>query len=160
MRHQHLFAWLGPLLLAATLCALPGCQRGSGRADVGTVWGKVLFKDEPLPGGTIHFIHSKTTKTSLWIRSDGGYSGEIPAGPAKVAIETDSVKYTDRDTMFKKWRERKPDLAGKKQKALDLPVDLPRLVYTPIPARYSDPNQSGLTCEIVEGAQRHDFTLE
>jgi hypothetical protein len=160
MKKHHRLLGLALGLLAALLPLLPGCAQGSGREGIGTVWGKVIFKGEPLPGGTIHFIHSKTSKTSLWIQSNGTYSGEIPVGAAKVAIETESVKYTDRDTMLKKWRERNPGLAGKKQRSLDLPADLPRLVYTPIPDRYSDPDKSGLTYEVTEGAQRHDFEIE
>ena len=147
-------------LLALALAACAGCGRGSGREGVGSVWGTVYFRGEPLRGGTIHFVRSKKDKTSLWIRANGTYSGEIPVGPARVAVETDSVKYTDRDTMFRKWQERNPNLARKKQPKLDLPLSAPRMVYTQIPDRYCDPEKSGLTFEVQGGEQKQDFELE
>jgi hypothetical protein len=160
MSHSPLSPRLCLLLLALALPSVPGCSGGSGREGMGTVSGTVLYRGEPLRGGTIHFILGKKEKTSLWIRGDGTYSGEVLVGSARVAVETESVKYTDRKTMLKKWQQRNPELAGKKQAALDLPVSLPTLVYTPIPERYSDPDKSGLTCEVTRGAQRHDFELE
>jgi hypothetical protein len=150
---------LGLVAAVLALAALAGCRRGSGRENAGTVWGTVYFQDRPLPGGTIHFVRSKADKTSLWIRGDGTYSGEIPVGQAKVAVETESVKFTDRDTMFKLWRDKNPSLAGKKQKRLDVPRDAPKMVFTRIPDAYANPETSGLTCEVVAGEQKQDFTL-
>lgn len=146
------------VLAATALVLLPGCGSRPSRPGRGTVWGKVLLEGEPLQGGVIHFVQGDKKVAALWISAAGIYSGEIPTGPTKVAIETDSVKYRDRAAMLEKWKEKNPDLIEKKKKELNLP--LPKFIYREIPEHYTDPDKSGLSVDIVAGEQRHDFKLQ
>jgi hypothetical protein len=157
-----------PLAYSLTLIVMPvvflapGCARTSGRTDMGSVQGTITYEGSPLRGGTIHFIQSRKTKISLWIRADGTYSGDVPLGPAKVAIETESVQYKDREFMLKKWQETVgPNLVHKKKQQVVLPGEpAEKMVYTRIPERYSNPEQSGLRVEVHAGNQQCDFALE
>jgi hypothetical protein len=154
------------ICLIVVFAGLPGCSKSPARPDVGLVYGKVTIHGEPL-SGTIHFVQDdkadpkKKKHTTLWIRGDGTFGGEVPIGYALVAIETDSAKYKDRDYMLKKWKETvNPTLVKKKNQKVEIPgYSPPAVVYVKIPEKYNDPNQSGLHCEITTGEQRVDFDL-
>src|SRR5436190_387799 len=92
--------------------------------------GKVFFKGQALPGGTVTFV-SKDGKTSVSaaIGADGIYKAVVPAGEYRVAVST----------------------AAKK--------DDPKK-YVPIPAKYGDPEKSGLTYSVVKGKQTFDLQLQ
>jgi hypothetical protein len=159
--NRHALVFLpGFLFSAAFLPGLAGCS-SSARSEMGTVWGTVLYKEKPVTGGNIHFVQGKT-KTTLGIRGDGTYSGEVPVGPAKIAIETESVKYRDRDKMLEKWEEEAgPEVVEKKKEKGPRPgLTAAPLVYFPLPDKFSDPEQSGLSFDITSGRQEHDFNLE
>jgi hypothetical protein len=128
---------------------------------MGSILGKVTFQGTPVSGGTIHFIQGDR-KTVLAIRGDGAYSGEIPVGVYKVAIETESIKYRDREKMLEKWQETVgPELVQKKQQVRPTPgTTAAKLIYMEIPSRYNDPAQSGLSYEVTAGKQERDFELE
>lgn len=140
------------------MVACAGCESRPTRPGYGTVHGYVYYQGRPLQGGIIHFLQGEKRLAALWINSAGIYSGEIPVGEASVAIETESVKFRDRDYMLKKWQEKNPGLAKKKKK--DVPVPMPKLIYQEIPERYSDPALSGLNVTVAEGVQRLDFKLD
>ena len=127
----------------ATLCALVALL-GLGLAsraeekpkEVGKIEGKVNFKGQPLPGGTVSFHPEKGKPFVAQLQEDGTYSvKDVPVGAMKVAVETESVKKGD-----------KPPKDGKK--------------YVPIPRKYADPNTSGLTYKVVEGNQTLDIELQ
>src|SRR5262249_13754840 len=131
----------------------------------GIIQGKVYCKKgeerAPLTGGTIHFVQ-RDKKTTLWIRGDGTYSGEVPVGQYKVAIETESIKYRDREKILEKVREEVgPEVAERKQQVRPTPgLTAAKLTYVEIPSRYNNPEQSGLSYEVTAGKQERDFDLE
>jgi hypothetical protein len=150
------------LLLATVVPFLPGCAPPWQRSDTGIIWGKVNYKGGPLTGGNMHFVQDGQKKAALAIRGDGTYSGEVPVGQYKVAIETESIKYRDRDKMLEKWQEEVgPELVQRKQQERPTPgLTAAKVIYVEIPARYSDPEKSGLSYEVTAGKQERDFNLE
>jgi hypothetical protein len=141
----------------------PGCSSRTGRQNTGVITGKVMYQGAPLPGGAIHFIQGEEQWGGFPIRGDGTFVAEVPVGPAKVAVETQSAKNQgSREEMMKKWREAAgPEYVHLKQEKMVLPPSsAPTVVYKEIPARFSDPDKSGLTHEVVPGEQQRDFELK
>src|SRR5438045_4067984 len=94
------------------------------------VGGKVTFDGKPLPGGTVTFV-TKDGKTS------------VPAkiaedGTFKATVPTGSYRITVSPVAKK---------------------DDPKK-YVPIPAKFGDPDTSGLTYEVKAGAQTFDIELK
>jgi hypothetical protein len=121
----------GRLALAASALVLAGC------AGKGQVSGKVKYKGQPLPAGTITFFDRANHAVSSAIDPDGGYSVEqVAAGPVKVSVVTPMPIY--------------------------MPGDKPPPGPPPptLPAKYADREKSGLDWEVKSGAQTHDFNLE
>ncbi len=121
----------GRLALAASVLLLAGC------AGKGQVSGTVKYKGKPLTTGTITFYDRANQAVSSAIGKDGTYSVEqVAAGPVKVAVVMPMAIY----------------MAGEKPPPGPPPPTLP--------AKYSDPEQSGLGWEVKSGAQTRDFNLE
>ncbi len=97
-----------------------------------TVSGHVTFDGQPLQGGTITFSSPKTGIGTAVMIGGGGYvTNRVPIGPNVVTIETESLLFGN-------------------QKA-----------YVRIPAKYSDPSQSGLEVDIKAGVNENvDFALK
>jgi hypothetical protein len=159
MKHRLLVI----LVLLPGLWTLLGCSPRTARKDTGIVTGKVIYQGEPLPGGAIHFFWGNNQSRGVAIRGDGSFVAELPVGPVKVAVETDTAKYHgNREDMMKLWR----DTAGedfvhmKQEKLPGPPSSAPKVVYKKIPAYYADSNKSGLTYEVLPGEQQRDFELK
>jgi hypothetical protein len=133
---------LGLWLLALTAV---GCGGGQG-----TVSGRVRFRGEPLPSGRVTFVCEGGDKPVLTADvRDGAYTiPGAPVGPAKVAVATYPVRTTPVPNM-------PPDV---------LPPGggpaAPAGKYVALPARYGDPEQSGLSYTVRKGHQTHDIDLE
>jgi hypothetical protein len=98
------------------------------------VMGKVTYKGQPLAGGTITFVSKDgKAKVAATITEDGTYKATVPAGEYAVAISTEVLK--------------------KKADPKDPPKPLPK-----IPAKYGDPQTSGLTVVVKEG--KNEITIE
>jgi hypothetical protein len=153
---------LAILLLVTISVTLSGCARQTGRKSTGIVTGKVTYKGEPLPGGSIHFFMADGPEFAFMIRSDGTFVAEVPAGPATIAVETESAKYKgSRAEMMKKWRKvAGPEYVHMKRETAPSEPFGPTIAYREIPERYSDPGQSGLTHDVVPGPQQRDFELD
>jgi len=137
------------LLLLSSTCA--GCS------SKGIVSGKVTYRGKPLPAGTVIFVTQAGGGFSANIR-DGEYRVErLPEGPAKIAVSTPAntahlkgliAKMQPPPEMRKKAR---PD-----QPAEEPPADVPTVQ---IPARFQDPEKSGLTYTVKSGSQKYDIDL-
>jgi hypothetical protein len=69
--------------------------------QTGTVSGKVVYKGEPLRGGSIYFTGEKF-KTSAKIDPDGTYiARKLPVGPLKVRILSKAIAIPKKYTSFK-----------------------------------------------------------
>ena len=88
-----------------------------------------------MPGGTVKFYPNKGKAITGKLDATGTYAvKDVPLGPARVAVETESVKP-------------KPGAAPKGAK------------YVAIPVRYASPETSGLTYEVSAGKQTFDIDL-
>jgi hypothetical protein len=121
----------GRLTLLASALLLAGC------AGKGQVSGKVKYKGEPLPAGTITFYDRANRAVSSAIGPDGGYSvDQVASGPVKVSVVTPMPIY----------------MIGDKPPPGPKPPTLP--------PKYADREKSGLDWEVKSGAQTKDFNLE
>lgn len=134
-----------PMLLLIPLAA--GC--GGGQAK-GTVSGKVTYRDKPLPSGIVTFIPETGAPVHADIQGDGSYRmSNAPLGPVKIGVQTKSAQ----DAAPSSPMPRNPTDYGKLQSAM---MDKESL----IPAKYTDPNNSGLTYTVTKGKQQHDIDLK
>jgi hypothetical protein len=118
------------LLLAA------GCGR-----PMGDVSGTVTFRGEPLALGTIAFINLDGSVAQGNIE-DGLYRiAKVPVGAAKITVSAHPSPIP-------------PNMLANVQAA---PAYHKKFV--PIPERYQDADQSGLTYTVVRGKQTHDVPL-
>jgi hypothetical protein len=101
-----------------------GCgSRPPGPKDRGYVSGVVTFDGQPLPVGVINFQSTeRSVGTTVLIKSEGFYkSDRVPLGQNVVTIETASLQVGG--------------VSG----------------FVAIPARYSDPEKSGLVIDVKPG---------
>lgn len=108
----------------------------------GDVSGTVTYQGKPVPGGTIVFYDAANNAPSAEIKPDGSYSvSKVAAGRAKVVVIA--------------------PMAINFQGPAGLGSAAPAPAKSvPLPAKYADPAQSGLTLEVRPGNQKHDVPLE
>jgi hypothetical protein len=143
---------------------LGGLASGCG-AGQGTLSGQVLFNGKPLPGGWVTFRPADSSKNSVTALIDvnGHYEATLPAGAVKIAVDN---------------REWEPAAAGKTvlppgvklpaapQSTAEAPAvagasSKPAGRYIPIPARFYDAEESGLTFTVAPGRSlTHDIELK
>jgi hypothetical protein len=168
MTHARSDTRRGPLAMAALFAglALLGAGCGSG---TGTVAGKVYYKDQIVPGGTVVFTNTdgKGSRTSR-IGADGSYKIEdMPAGNVKIAIETESIKPAAPSGQAP--GRGAPNMPMPPADKIPAGVDPSKYYsrggdsgekYVQIPGDYSDPNTSGETYVVKKGPQEHDLRLK
>src|SRR5262245_18393694 len=125
-------------VLALTLLAA-GCGRGTGNVS-----GTVKFNGRPLTAGTISFFDPDNRVSSSPIKPDGTYTVTgVRTGRAKIAVAVPlSISFAP------------SDVPGAKA------MTVPQSKAPPIPPRYLDPEQSGLTCDVHTGDQTHEVDLK
>jgi hemoglobin len=113
-------------------------------AEKGDVSGKVTFKGQPLPGGTVSFVAADGKIYSSPIAADGTYNvTDVKVGEYKVAIETESAKPKDKPNPPE---EKKPDDKG-------------AAAFVAIPKKYAKPETTDLVATVMKGKQTKDFDL-
>jgi hypothetical protein len=117
----------------------------SGCPRLGQVTGKVLYKDKPLPSGTVLFVGPDGRRRGFSpIGPDGTYHIEkVPVGPVKIAVVSEPRV--------------PPGLMN--APGPGPPSDPPKNDYVPIPTRYKDAEQSGLAYTVEAGRQTHNLAL-
>lgn len=125
-------------LLGAVI--LVGC---SSPEQGNVVKGKVIYKNAPLPTGTVSFFNEKGQLAGSGSVTDGVFRVEkLPTGPLKIAVVT-------------------PPAAAKAPPApKGAPLAGPQIKVVPVPAKYHSPAKSGLTYTVTAGEQIHDFELK
>jgi hypothetical protein len=113
----------------------------------GQVMGKVLYQGKPLPSGTVLFVGTEGSRRGLSpIGPDGTYRIEnVPVGPVKIAVVS---------------APRVPPGLMNASGPGPQPADPPKNDYVPIPARYQDAEQSGLTYTVEAGRHTWDLLLK
>jgi hypothetical protein len=144
----------------------------AGCGGTGTVSGKVYYNDQPLGGGTIQFKNADGKGVQqAKIQPDGSYTIEnMPAGPASIAVETESARptgggggrggaVTGQPGTKNIPTDNMPDGgAGVNQLyGGGRPKDAK---YVKIPEQYKDLDKSGQTYTVKKGAQEWDVKLK
>jgi hypothetical protein len=110
------------ILVVGFLLWTSGCTHQSpNRADRATLTGSVSYQGKPLPGGSVAGVSTQDPLIgcSGIIGSDGTFGIQnAPFGPMKIAVNTEALKMVDSTR------------------------------YVPIPAKYTDPETSGITADI------------
>jgi hypothetical protein len=140
----------GGVLGLLALVVAAGCGKPTG-----SVSGKVIYKGQPLKGGTVVFVTAdgKTGGRSD-IAEDGTYSiAEVPVGAVKISVETKSLKpNANRAREGSAPKNMPPEAAGYKGgNTADR--------YIPIPERYSQVDTSELAYTVIAGKQEHPIEL-
>src|SRR5262249_22752825 len=136
---------LGAHLAFLALISAAGC----GKA-LGSVTGKVYYKNEPLKGGTVVFVTADgQTGGGSEITEDGSYSiADLPPGDVRIAVETRSLRPN-------RFRAREgsamPQNAPPEAGAYRGHATTDR--YVAIPDRYAEIESSELTYTVIAGKQ-------
>ena len=125
--------------LAASLMLVASLASGCGSTPrKGKITGTVRFENKALPSGTVRFLCGNGEAKSTAIGPNGMYQmNDVAVGRVRIVVNS---------------HPRVPDGFNPGQTS-----DGKAVV---IPARYSDPEASGLTYDVQEGPQTHDITLE
>jgi hypothetical protein len=124
------------------VCATGALLFCAGCGGPGTVSGKVSLDGAPLPGGLVSFHDSEGQTRSGGISREGTYSvSNIAPGKTQVSV-----------------------LTLGERRGLREPEDGKRAVnslgpYVPIPAKYLDKEQSGLSLQVKTGRQQFEIQL-
>ncbi len=133
-----LVAFLLPLALA-------GCGPRTG-----TVSGTVTYKGQALGNGSVMFLTKDGKAQSGLIGSDGSYTvANVPSGPVTITVQTTPPAGAQGGGMKVKGTEM-PDMGGGTAAGK----------YVPIPDKYKNKDQSGLSYDVTAGPQKHDIQLQ
>jgi hypothetical protein len=152
-----------PLLL---LPLLVGC--GAGKTKVS---GRVLYKGQPLPGGTVSFHPADPRQNSVSADLDeqGRYEAVLPVGEVQVSV--DNRELEPRDAGAIGIPANLPPEVRKKLAQVKLPAEppaaknddapaKPRGKYVRIPTKYYEVETSGLQFKVEAGNPEHDIELK
>lgn len=141
---------LASLMLAV---GLTGCG-----SKLNSVTGKVTYKGQPLPNGSVMFIGDNAKGDSSPIEADGTYNiKNAPLGMVKITVTTGAPgQVSGKGQMVNEGpmpdRTKMPGMPGMTEKSLTAN-------FVEIPAKYKDATNSGLTYEVKAGSQTHDIPL-
>jgi hypothetical protein len=137
IRRYRVWASIG---FAALMVAAAGC--GPSQA---TVSGKVTLHGKPVTAGTVLFVGYNNQIATGKLDEEGHYvAPRVPMGSLKVAVQTLRP-------------EQLQAMANQSKDAQPLPKRLANLV--PVPQKYTDPETSGLTCQVNQSQQEHNIDL-
>src|SRR5262245_37037773 len=142
----RLLARAGFVVLLAL--ALSGCGQRKGK-----VTGKVSYKGEAVPFGTVAFYGKGDAVSSAPIGPDGTYTATgVPLGEVKVTVSTPAP--VDPAAVEK---QKKNPMVVRKGVIDDL-KKIEKIVS--VPRKYSLPGTSGLSLTVTEGSQPFDIPLK
>jgi hypothetical protein len=147
-----------PVLTAAgVLCAaaLAGCGYGGKEQRLpetgATLEGTIKYGNEPVAYAVVRVV-TESGSAEGNVGEDGRYKVEnVPTGPVKIGVNTNAAKgdYTSA-TMSRSYKG--PEFKGKTG-----PVQLPKFVS--VPAKYAEPDTSGITTTIQSGSNTFDIVI-
>jgi hypothetical protein len=130
-----------PVLRMGVLPVLVLAAAGCG-PNMGGIRGKVTYKGEPVPYGDVAFVASTGLVSSVRIREDGSYEvHDLPAGAVKIGVRAHQPPGMGIAAVVK---DRLPLPKGGSSTAA------PK--YVKIPAKWGDPEKSGLGCTVSRGS--------
>jgi hypothetical protein len=150
------------LVLPVVILFSLGCAKPTG-----DISGKVTYQGKPVAGGTITFLDAENKQVgSAILGADGEYSLlKVPAGPVKITVTTPTAPSVGRRSQDSSSQD-KPDRRVKTPPPEANP-NAPKWTGGPnklrlvnVPAKYSKPDQSGLTYTVQPGQQEHNIDLQ
>jgi hypothetical protein len=127
----------GTVALSAALL-LTGCG-----TELGRVTGCVTFRGEALPSGSVLFHAADGNVYSAPLAADGTFAVDgVPPGSARVTVQS---------------HPRVPPALLGRDRTTAAGREAARFVR--IPARYGQPDRSGLACQVRPGEQTCNFDL-
>jgi hypothetical protein len=156
-------AWSSLARCVGLLLLIPAVGCGAGQ---GTVSGRVLYKNTPVPGGLVTFVPADPKQQSVTaiLDENGRYELTVASGEVRIGVDNEELR---------------PPAAGAKGPPLALPgVKLPPIKkgdlppeqkqtqaknpgkYREIPEKYYRPDTSGLRYTVTGGSQTHDIELK
>jgi hypothetical protein len=151
------------LTLPLFLVVVSGCKTSRTPAKVS---GKVTYKGEPVPAGSITFHPKEGGGTYPYtLNPDGTYSGsDLPTGEMVVTVETESANPKAHSLEYGggKGKGAGPNEYMKKMKERGMVPEGPanKGTYVPIPKKYADPKTSDLRADLKKGNNPNDFDLK
>ncbi len=134
----------------ASILLLAGLATGCGSGTKGTVSGTVTVGGQPLANGLITFVSQAGNRDSFSAAViNGSYTtAEIPVGPTKITIASRGVNPAEAPV--------KETGAGD-----NMPTKRPQKKATSleVPSKYGSVDTSGLSHEVVKGANAKNFEL-
>jgi len=130
--------WQSALVLGAAACLFWSGGCGPKELPTGQLTGKVTHHGQPLAKGVVTLVNSQTgIGASSPLDASGAYRIEsVRTGNYQVAVQP-------------------PPAPSPEEMASGAKVEL-----SPIPPKYQDPQASGLTATVNEGANTADFDLQ
>jgi hypothetical protein len=146
---------LGLLTLAA------GCgQNKKKEPPYAEVSGTVFYKGKPLPGGEVTFVNEGGFVGNATIDENGKYSVKAPTGPVKISVDNGMLQPPGAAAAGRGRGPSPPKtMPGLKRPDSEPPKKMPGK-YVPIPQKYANPEESGLTHTVTSGSQTFDIKLE
>jgi hypothetical protein len=142
MVSRKIHALMGPVLLVAL--GVAGCNSRTGE-----VTGRVLYKDKPIPSGSVAFVTANGKVFSSAIGKDQTYSlREVPVGVVSIAVGS----HPD----IPEGILNPPGLAARGRPPGQRAATLPAVS---IPSRFYSAEKSGLRYTVRAGQQEHDIVL-
>jgi hypothetical protein len=145
-------------VIGAVAGALPaGCSKEPDRPEVVPVSGTVTYKDQPVEGAVVAFRGDGQSKSATGItdangrfqltsyeEGDGAPAGQHVITVTKVATQAPDTSDTSMEAAAERLANPTPEVKPE---------------APPIPAKYADPDRSGLQ-ETVQSGQPNDFKIE
>ncbi len=112
-----------------------------------SVSGTVTYQGKALSGGTVTFYDSTNKPRSSPIDANGGYAlKDVATGKARIAV------FAPMDIPF--------DSTGTGLKGGGVAPKPAAATAVTLPAKYNDPDKSGLTCDVKTIDQKHEVKLD
>ena len=112
--------------------------------------GKVTFKGEAVPSGTVVFYGPGDQVVSAALLPDGTYEAtEVPLGEVKVALTTPPPP----DPKAAEKLKNNPMVQMKR-------IDIKQEKVVSVPRKYNLPGTSGINLTVTQGSQQFDITLK
>jgi hypothetical protein len=153
------------LALLVFVVLLSGCSKSQTPSRVS---GKVTYKGQPVPAGTITFHIPEGGIFYYPLSPDGTYSGaNLPATEMVVTVETESVNpkghpqmaYGGKAAKGKTGNDPNDYMAKMKERGMVPQGAIAKGEYVKIPAKYADKATSPLKVNLTKGNNVNDFEL-
>ncbi|MCI0641665.1 MAG: carboxypeptidase-like regulatory domain-containing protein [Gemmataceae bacterium] len=145
------------VFFVALFLVITGCSSDRNPNAPSSVSGRITYKGNPVPAGSVTFHSKEKGNYNAELGSDGTYQIiDLPADTMIVTVETESANP----------KKKAPEYGGgkgaddyKKRLAIEKPMKQTVQEYVKIPTKYSSPKTSPITITLDRGRQLKDFEL-